>query len=298
MMDLDSFLVSLYVYIDEWWKAFHPPSASQARPSGAAFRERGPYPGHPRPVALLSQRARLLAFRFLAPAPLLPRPVLPEPAQPQGASPGARVARSAAGLRRGSYGPFGSLPRDGHDPRPGHREGEGFPQRAVRRSGFLRAQRVEDGVGLRVQGGPGGGSRRGDHGLRVGGGVLRRAAHSRGPHSLRPLRCLPGLPKGFTGIEWERRWPEQYGALVAATPYDHSRRAWSKEDRRWASGKRQIIEGVIHQLKDFFSLEGHRAKTLGGLLARLAAKVAAYTCAQRLNDSLGRPKRQLADLLL
>ena len=104
--------------------------------------------------------------------------------------------------------------------------------------------------------------------------------------------------KGFTGIEWERRWMEEYGALVAATPYDNSRRAWSKADRRWASGKRQIIEGVIYQLKDFFSLESHRAKTLQGLLARLAAKVAAYTCAQRLNDSLGRPIRRLADLLL
>jgi hypothetical protein len=45
-------------------------------------------------------------------------------------------------------------------------------------------------------------------------------------------------------------------------------------------------------------LESHRAKTLGGLLARLAAKVAAYTCAQRINECLGRPKRQLADLLL
>jgi len=55
---------------------------------------------------------------------------------------------------------------------------------------------------------------------------------------------------------------------------------------------------VIYQLKDFFSLERHRAKTVGGLLARLAAKVAAYTRAQRLNDSLGRPIRQLADLLL
>ena len=55
---------------------------------------------------------------------------------------------------------------------------------------------------------------------------------------------------------------------------------------------------MIYQLKDFFGLEDHRAKTLGGLLARLAAKLAAYTCAQRLNDTLGRPKRQLADLLL
>jgi Transposase DDE domain len=104
--------------------------------------------------------------------------------------------------------------------------------------------------------------------------------------------------KGFAGIEWERLWMEIYGALVAATPKDNSRRAWSKADRRWASGKRQIIEGVIYQLKDFFSLERHRAKTLGGLLTRVSAKVAAYTCAQRLNGSLGRPLRHLADLLI
>jgi len=55
---------------------------------------------------------------------------------------------------------------------------------------------------------------------------------------------------------------------------------------------------VIGQLKDFFSLERQRAKTLGGLLARLAAKVAAYTCGQRINDTLGRPLRHLADLLI
>jgi hypothetical protein len=104
--------------------------------------------------------------------------------------------------------------------------------------------------------------------------------------------------KGFTGVEWERRWLEEYGALVAATPYEDSRRAWPKADRRWAAGKRQIIEGVICQLKDFFYVERHRAKTLGGLLARLTAKVAAYTCAQRVNASLGRPLRHLADLLI
>jgi hypothetical protein len=104
--------------------------------------------------------------------------------------------------------------------------------------------------------------------------------------------------KGFTGVEWERLWMEIYGALVAATPKNDSRRAWSKADQRWASGKRQIIEGVIGQLKDFFCLERHRAKTLEGLLTRLAAKVAAYTCAQRINDSLGRPLRHLADLLV
>ena len=104
--------------------------------------------------------------------------------------------------------------------------------------------------------------------------------------------------KGFTVVELERLWMEQYGAVVATTPKDNSRRAWTKADRRWASGKRQIIEGAIGQLKDFFCLERHRAKTLGGLLTRLAAKVAAYTCAQRINDSLNRPLRHLADLLV
>ena len=45
--------------------------------------------------------------------------------------------------------------------------------------------------------------------------------------------------KGFTGVGWERRWLEIYGALVAATPHDDSRRAWPKADRRWASFARQ-----------------------------------------------------------
>jgi hypothetical protein len=104
--------------------------------------------------------------------------------------------------------------------------------------------------------------------------------------------------KGFTGVEWERRWLREYGALGAATPKDKDRRTWSKKDRRWAAGKRQIVEGVICQLKHLFGLERHRAKTLGGPLARLAAKIAAYTCGQRVNGSLGRPLRHLADLLV
>ena len=104
--------------------------------------------------------------------------------------------------------------------------------------------------------------------------------------------------KCFSSVEWERRWLEEYGALVAATPQRSTRRAWPKEACRWAASKRQLIEGVIWQLKDQFGLERHRAKTLGGLLTRLAAKVAAYTCGQVLNARLGRPLSNLADLLI
>ncbi|MGI8538186.1 MAG: IS982 family transposase [Rubrobacteraceae bacterium] len=108
--------------------------------------------------------------------------------------------------------------------------------------------------------------------------------------------CL--ADKGFSSLAWERHWFQERGALVAATPKDNSRRAWPKANRLWASGKRQIIEGVINQLKGQFFLERHRAKTLEGLLARLAAKIAAYTCGQYLNSRLGRPLRRLADLLV
>ena len=104
--------------------------------------------------------------------------------------------------------------------------------------------------------------------------------------------------KGFSSLEWEKHWLARYGALVATTPQKSAYRAWPKEACKWASGKRQLIEGVIDQLKDIFALERHRAKTLGGLLTRLAAKLAAYTCGQTLNRELGRPLRRLADLLI
>ncbi len=91
---------------------------------------------------------------------------------------------------------------------------------------------------------------------------------------------------------------EEYGALVAATPQGSARRSWPEEACRWAAGKRQLIEGVIGHLEDLFVLERHRAKTLGGLLTRLAAKVTACTRGQYLNAQLGRPLRQLADLLI
>lgn len=104
--------------------------------------------------------------------------------------------------------------------------------------------------------------------------------------------------KGFSSVEWECRLLEEYGALVAATPRKSAKRAWPEQACRWAAGKRQLIEGVIWQLKDYFGLEKHRAKTLRGLLTRLAAKVVAYTFGQMLNDRLGRPLRRLADLLI
>jgi hypothetical protein len=104
--------------------------------------------------------------------------------------------------------------------------------------------------------------------------------------------------KGYASVPWEHHWQATYGAVVAATPIRTARRAWPAAVCRWAAGHRQVIEQVIAQLKDFFALESHRAKTLGGLLARLAAKVTAFTAAEWLNRQSARPLRHLADLLV
>jgi hypothetical protein len=103
---------------------------------------------------------------------------------------------------------------------------------------------------------------------------------------------------GFASAAWEQHWLRAYGAQVLATPQRHFKRAWSEPGYRWAAGKRQIVEQVFQQLKDFFGLERHRAKTLSGLLARLAAKLACFTAAQQLNAQHGRPLRHFADLLV
>src|SRR5215211_1674186 len=106
-----------------------------------------------------------------------------------------------------------------------------------------------------------------------------------------PTRASRASSGNDAGWSFTGRWLQPHRTT---TPAGHGRRPIGAGRRANA----RSIEGVIYQLKDFFSLESHRAKTLQGLLARLAAKVAAYTCAQRLNHSLGRPLRQLADLLL
>src|SRR5215208_7344870 len=111
------------------------------RPSRPPFRERGPYPGHPRSVASLAQREGLLALGMGAPAPLLPEVVLPRPAQPARRSTGARVAPLAACLRPRACRAFGTLARDGYDPHPG--DGEGFWQGALLRPSKLRTQRLQ-----------------------------------------------------------------------------------------------------------------------------------------------------------
>ena len=123
----------------------------------------------------------------------------------------------------------------------------------------------------------------------------------------RPERRLPSVglasqgpyvaDKGFEGIENHRRWVDHYGAQVIHPPKRNSRRPWSKRLRRWVASIRQIVECVYDKLFNTFGLEEERPHDMAGLRARLAARVALHNFCIWLNEQLSRPRLAFADLL-
>ena len=81
-------------------------------------------------------------------------------------------------------------------------------------------------------------------------------------------------------------------------PKSNSRkRSWPKRLRRWVAGIRQIVETAYDKLFNAFGLWRERPHELEGLRARLAARVALHNFCIWLNDRLGRPRLAFADLL-
>ena len=104
--------------------------------------------------------------------------------------------------------------------------------------------------------------------------------------------------KGFEGTENHGRWLENYGAHIIHPPKRNSRkRSWSKRLRRWVAGIRQIVESVYEKLFNIFGLWRERPHDLQGLRARLAARVTLHNFCIWLNDQLDRPRLAFADLL-
>jgi hypothetical protein len=220
-------------------------AAIENRSTGFAKRSGGHHPGHPRPVASLSQRERLLALRMGAPACLL----LPYPLCSQSQlNRRIRALEPELGLLQRAFAQELSQPSALYRVLDttlipaivrvrASRKGLFCGQASFGRSASKTEWVYGFKVALVVD----------PEGIITAFGLAPAAADER-PIGDALLACdryeaYYLADKGFAGIEWERLWMELYGALVAATPKDNSRRAWSKADQRWASGKRQIIEG-------------------------------------------------------
>jgi hypothetical protein len=127
--------------------------------------------------------------------------------------------------------------------------------------------------------------------------ALRRQCQPRVASVGAPALSPYVVDKGFEGEANHTAWWTTYGAQVICPPRRNSKRPWSKPWRRWLAGVRQIVETVHDKLQHTFRLDRARPHELSGLQARLAAKIALHTFCIWLHEQLGRPRLAFTDLV-
>ncbi len=126
-----------------------------------------------------------------------------------------------------------------------------------------------------------------------------RARPSSRLQSCGKLACVPYVAdRGFAGDALAARFRTCYAAEMITPP--HHQRVWSWWSdpwRQWLSGLRQVIESTYNALHNVFRLARERPHTLAGFQARLAAKVGLHNFCCWLNSLLQRDLMAFADLL-
>jgi hypothetical protein len=125
--------------------------------------------------------------------------------------------------------------------------------------------------------------------------ALRRQPHPHVASVGAPALSPDVVDKGFEGQANQRTWWTTYGAQVICPPKRNSKTPWPKPLRRWLAGVRQIVETVHDKLQHTFRLARERPHALSGLQARLAAKMALHNFCMWLNEQLGRPRLAFTD---
>jgi hypothetical protein len=98
---------------------------------------------------------------------------------------------------------------------------------------------------------------------------------------------------GYRGDDWFQHWLDDYRTEVLTPPENERHSA-----RVWFSSLRQAIETAFSHLCDNFGLHFPQAHTTWGLLARIAAKVAAYNVGIVINRLCGRQDLALGTLIV
>jgi hypothetical protein len=102
---------------------------------------------------------------------------------------------------------------------------------------------------------------------------------------------------GFSGKDGHARWKALYRATVLSSPPTHAKAVWSKRGRRALARIRQLIESLFRRLLHDVRLEHERPHTLGGCLARLAAKIGLHHPCIWLNRQHDQPDLAIAGLI-
>jgi hypothetical protein len=220
-MDLDSFLVSLYVCVDDWWRERHPPAPrSPGRPALLSESE-------VLTLAILAQWPRFRSERdFWRFADAHLRSYFPNLCSQSQFNRRVRFLEPEMRALQGAFAGDLSDPSDVYRVLDTTLVAAMVRVRACRKGLFVgqatfgrSASKTEWVYGFKVA-------------LVVDpGGVITAFGLAPAASDERPIgdaliasdrHGAYLADKGFTGVEWERRWMEAHGALVAATPKNNS----------------------------------------------------------------------------
>jgi len=302
----ETFLVELYVAVDEFCKTTLPPDQ---HPGPAAALDRSEVIT----LALLGQWGRFASERdFWRYAQARLRPAFPRlPSRPQFHRQVRRQQAAITALalhladRLGAHdAPFEALDCTAVPTRNAKRRGRGWLP-GIADIGFSKRRGWYEGFHLLLSADPAG--------VVTGWGVGPASSNDRAlAETLFAQRAAP-IPAllsagqsasgvyvadaGFAGVDCETRWVTNHHAQLVAPPQGGSGRAWSPRAKRWVAGIRQVIETVFGRLLADFRLERDRPHTLDGFQARLAAKIALHNICLWLNRHHGQPDLAVVTLL-
>lgn len=125
------------------------------------------------------------------------------------------------------------------------------------------------------------------------------------PTHLGPTCALQGqaqqtylADKGFNGERWLNHWLSQFQCRVITAPsVNEIGRKWPRRLRRWLNSKRQIVETCFAILADVFDFQSLGAHSLWGLYTRLSITMAAFNLGIWLNRLAGRSDLALETLI-
>jgi hypothetical protein len=104
--------------------------------------------------------------------------------------------------------------------------------------------------------------------------------------------------KGFNGFRWQRHWFEQYAVSVITEPSRRNEPSPLPASWvKWLRGMRQAVETVCALLTDVFSIKRLRAHSQLGQRTRVALATAAYNWGIWMNRQTRRPALSHATLL-
>lgn len=103
--------------------------------------------------------------------------------------------------------------------------------------------------------------------------------------------------QGFNGWRWHDFWVEHYRNDVVSAPATHEQGAWSRAMRRWIKSHCQIVETAFSILTRVFDLQHLQAHSRWGQYTRVSIAMAAYNLGIYINRLAGRPDLSHATLI-